>query len=173
MRQENVVIQQWDISCGAAALATVLRYQFGDNVTEREIATSLMNREEYLANPNIVRMREGFSLLDLKRFVDARGYEGIGYGQLDFARLVQLAPVIVPVSFQGYQHFVVFRGVRGNRVLLADPAFGSRTMLIARFERAWIDDRNLGRIGFVVNRPGEDASQGELAPSDSDFVMLR
>lgn len=172
-RQENVVIQQWDISCGAAALATVLRYQFGDTVTEREIATSLINREEYLANPNIVRAREGFSLLDLKRFVDARGYEGVGYGQLDFDQLVRLAPVIVPVSLQGYRHFVVFRGVRGNRVLLADPAFGTRTMPIARFERVWIDDQKLGRIGFVVNRRGGAAPPGELAPKDSDFVMLR
>lgn len=172
-RQENVVIQQWDISCGAAALATVLRYQFGDDVTEREIATSLISREEYLANPNIVRAREGFSLLDLKRFVDARGYEGVGYGQLDFDKLVHLAPVIVPVSLQGYRHFVVFRGVRGNRVLLADPAFGTRTMPIARFERAWIDDQKLGRIGFVVGRPGGATPPGNLAPRDDDFVMLR
>ena len=26
-RQRNVVIQKWDLSCGAAALATLLRYQ--------------------------------------------------------------------------------------------------------------------------------------------------
>ncbi|MDZ4137296.1 MAG: C39 family peptidase [Erythrobacter sp.] len=172
-RRENVVLQQWDISCGAAALATILNHQFDDPVSEREIATSLISRAEYLANPQIIRARLGFSLLDLKRFVDARGYEGIGYGQLDLDQLLQMAPVMVPVELQGYRHFVIFRGVRGNRVLLADPAFGNRTMPIARFEDAWIDDENLGRIGFVVTRPGQASTAHRLTPQDSDFVMLR
>ncbi len=30
MRQERTVIQEWDLSCGAAALATLLNYQHGD-----------------------------------------------------------------------------------------------------------------------------------------------
>jgi predicted double-glycine peptidase len=73
MRQQGVVIQQWDLSCGAAALATILRYEYDDPATEREIARGLINRKEYLANPTLVKSREGFSLLDLKRYVDAHG----------------------------------------------------------------------------------------------------
>ena len=42
MRRENVVVQKFDLSCGAAALATILNYQFGDPVTEREITTGLI-----------------------------------------------------------------------------------------------------------------------------------
>jgi predicted double-glycine peptidase len=38
MRQQNVVVQQWDTSCGAAALATLLRYQHGLDAAEKEIA---------------------------------------------------------------------------------------------------------------------------------------
>lgn len=38
MRRHNVVVQEWDLSCGAAALTTVLNYQHGDPVTEREVA---------------------------------------------------------------------------------------------------------------------------------------
>lgn len=172
MRRANVVIQQWDISCGAAALATVLNYQFEDPVSEREIAGQLIRREEYMADPRIVRARMGFSLLDLKNYVDAHGYSGAGYGQLDLGRLVEMAPVIVPVELLGFRHFVVFRGMRGNRVLLADPAFGNRTMPTDRFEAAWIDDAELGRIGFVVTRPGEREHAHRLAPQESDFVML-
>lgn len=172
LRQQNVVIQQWDISCGAAALATVLNYQFDDPVSEREIAGQLIRRKEYMADPRIVRARMGFSLLDLKRYVDARGYEGVGYGQLDFGQLEQMAPMIVPVELQGYRHFVIFRGVRGNRVLLADPAFGNRTMPVERFVSAWIDDQKLGRIGFVVSRPGKVNRGNRLTPRDSEFVML-
>ena len=38
MRHDNVVVQEWDLSCGAAALATILNYQYDDPVSEREIA---------------------------------------------------------------------------------------------------------------------------------------
>ena len=38
VRQDRVTVQQWDLSCGAAALATLLKYQYGDPVSERDIA---------------------------------------------------------------------------------------------------------------------------------------
>ena len=110
IRQHHVVIQEWDLSCGAAALATLLQYQHGDSVSEQEIALRMMGRAEYLENPDLVNWRQGFSLLDLKRFVEARGYRGIGLGRLTLDHLVQSAPIIVPINAQGYQHFVVFRG---------------------------------------------------------------
>src|SRR5215471_13803595 len=71
MRRERVMIQKWDLSCGAAALGILLRYQFGEPVTEKEIARVLMSRSEYVGHPELVQQREGFSLLDLKRFVQA------------------------------------------------------------------------------------------------------
>ena len=171
-RQQNVVIQNWDLSCGAAALATVLNFQHGDPVSEREVAMGLMSRREYLENPMLVNLRQGFSLLDLKRFVDARGYEGVGLGRLTFEHLVTRAPMIVPINTYGYQHFVVFRGTLGNRVLLADPAFGNRTMLRSAFENAWIDFAEVGRVGFVVNRKDGLFPPNQLEPKRSDFVTL-
>jgi hypothetical protein len=173
MRHDSVVVQEWDLSCGAAALATILNHQYGDPVSEREIALGLISREEYLANPDLVRMQQGFSLLDLKRYVDARGYQGIGYGNLDFQDLVDMAPIMVPVDLSGYPHFVVFRGALGNRVLLADPGFGNRTMLTAKFEPAWLDYPEFGKVGFVVAPVDGTAPPGRLAPSSLDFVSLR
>jgi predicted double-glycine peptidase len=173
MRRDRVVVQQWDLSCGAAALATVLNYQHGDPVSEREIARGLIEREEYLEQPLLVRARQGFSLLDLKRYVDRRAYRGIGYGQLTLADLIERAPVIVPVRFHGYNHFVVFRGALGNRVLLADPAFGNRTMLASKFEGAWLDFAEFGKVGFVVARLDGAPPPNQLAPRPSDFVSLR
>ena len=173
MRQQGVVIQQWDLSCGAAALATILRYEYDDPATEREIARGLINRKEYLANPTLVKSREGFSLLDLKRYVDAHGYEGVGYGSLSLADLIEQAPILVPVNFYGYNHFVVFRGIRGNRVLLADPGYGNRTMLVGQFEDAWLNYPQVGRVGFVVQRPNGPPPSNHLAPRDEDFLFLR
>jgi uncharacterized protein len=74
MRQKNVVVQQWDTSCGAAALATLLKYQHGLAVSEKQVAEAMLRK----GDPLKVKMRGGFSLLDLKRYADARGLEGVG-----------------------------------------------------------------------------------------------
>jgi uncharacterized protein len=173
MRHTNVVVQQWDLSCGAAALTTLLNYQYDDPITEREVAIGLMNRAEYIKNPHIVRMREGFSLLDLKRFVDGRGYRGIGYGKLSFEQLLEKAPIVVPIDTKGYNHFVIFRGMHGNRVLLADPAWGNRTMLVKTFQNSWIEFPEVGKVGFVVARNDGTFPQNRLAPNLDEFVMLQ
>jgi predicted double-glycine peptidase len=173
MRHDNVVVQEWDLSCGAAALATILNHQYDDPVSEREVAAGLIKRDEYLANPDLVRSHNGFSLLDLKRFVDQRGYQGIGYGSLEFQDLIDMAPVMVPVDLNGYPHFVVFRGALGNRVLVADPGFGNRTMLVSKFQSAWLDYPEFGKVGFVVAPADGAAPPDRLAPTARDFVSLR
>ena len=174
IRRENVVIQKWDLSCGSAALDTLLRYQWGDAVSEREIARGLMRRKEYLDHPELVRIREGFSLLDLKRYVETRGYKGIGLGKLELDDLIERAPVMVPVNALGYNHFVIFRGVYKNRVMLADPAWGNRTMTIQKFQDMWLDyGEPVGRIGFVVERTDGRRALNKLVPKPSDFVAVQ
>ena len=174
MRSDLVVLQEWDLSCGAAALATLLRYQHGVDLTEREVAIGLVGRERYLRNPELIRIQNGFSLLDLKRFVDARGYSGVGLGGLEMSDLDDFAPLLVPIDRAGYEHFVVYRGRMGNRVLLADPAFGTVTMPAWRFERAWLDLGALGHVGFYVGGAnGEPIPAQHLSPRASEFVTLR
>src|ERR1700730_7552081 len=104
IRRANVMIQNWDLSCGAAALGTLLRYEFGEPVTEKEIARGLMSRGEYIEHPELVQIREGFSLLDLKRYVQTRGYKGLGFGQLDLNDLIERAPIMIPINALGYNH---------------------------------------------------------------------
>jgi uncharacterized protein len=172
-RHDKTVIQKWDLSCGAAALATLLKFQQGEHVSEQTIAKELIAREEYLSNPNIVRIREGFSLLDLKRYLNNHGYDGVGLGQMTLDDLVERAPVIVPINQSGYNHFVIFRGLAGNRTLLADPAWGNRTLLTEKFERAWIDyGEQVGKVGFVVKRRDGIPPPNQLAPALDDFVTL-
>ena len=170
MREQNVVVQKYDLSCGAAALATVLTYQFDDRVDEKVIARGLISRKEYIKQPELVRIRQGFSLFDMRRYVATRGYIGIGYGKLKFADLLKLAPIIVAVRPLGYNHFVIFRGAIGDRVLVADPAFGNRTMSREKFERMWIEYPKIGKVGFIVTRNGKPAPPGQLAVKASDFL---
>lgn len=143
IRHESVVMQQWDSSCGAAALATVLTYDLGDPVTERQVATGMLRRTD----PIRVRTRGGFSLLNMQEFAQMRGFQAEGYGDLTLSDLKGMLPSIVPVQLHGYDHFVVVRAVRDGVVLFADPSFGNRKLPIAEFEQAWNQ-----RVAFVVNR---------------------
>jgi uncharacterized protein len=152
IRQAQVVIQKWDLSCGAAALATVLTYRFNDDVPERAIAAAMLRH----TSPERVNARGGFSLLDLKRFAEGRGYRATGYRQLSYDDLLKLDTPIVPIETKGYSHFVVVRGIRGNRVHLADPAFGNRIITVPAFKRAW-----LGGFGFVLRHHDNATSTGE------------
>ena len=172
-RHNDVIIQSWDLSCGAAALATLLKYEWGMSVTEKQVANGLMARHEYIENPKLVQIREGFSLLDLKHYVEAHGFKGEGLGQLDFNDLVENAPIMVPVNALGYNHFVIFRGVMRDRVLLADPAWGNRTMTIDKFQRMWLDyGKEMGHVGFIVKRADGSAPISKLWPRSTDFVMF-
>lgn len=174
IRRQNVVIQQWDLSCGAAALTTLLKYQHGEPVTEKMVAASLMRRPEYIAHPELIQLREGFSLLDIKRDVDARGYKGAGLGRMELQDAIERAPLLVPIQVNGYNHFVVFRGVAHGYVLLADPAWGNRTMAQGDFLRSWIDYPAFGKVGFAVERKdGASSAHNALAPIAADFPFLR
>lgn len=173
LRRRYVVMQEFDISCAAAALCTILNYQHGERLTEREIALALIDRPEYIAMPELVRLRQGFSLLDLKRYVEGRGYEGVGFGRLTYDHLVERAPIIVPIDVQGYRHFVIYRGEMQGTVLCADPAYGNRTMSRARFEDIWIDFPELGHVGFVVERRDGLIPPNRLVPTPEDFLVLR
>ena len=178
IRQHGVMIQKWDLSCGAAALGTLLHDEFGEPVTEKDIAHALMGRTEYVAHPELVQLHQGFSLLDLKRYVQTYRngglYKGEGLGQLELNDLIERAPVLVPINALGYNHYVIFRGIIGNRVLLADPAWGNRTMTIDKFQRMWIDNGEpMGHIGFVVEGADGRKLPNGMQPKPSDFVMLR
>jgi uncharacterized protein len=173
MRRDNVVIQEWDLSCGAAALTTILNQQFGDPASEKEIAKALIARKEYIDNPKVVQVRQGFSLLDLKRVAESRGYVGTGYGKMGLDDLIERAPVLVPIMANGYNHFVIFRGRMNDRVLVADPAFGNYTMRINKFEHAWIEYPAFGKVGFVVSAHDGSTPRNGLAPKAEEFVALR
>jgi predicted double-glycine peptidase len=141
LRNDRLVRQQWDLSCGAAVIATLMTYQLGDPVSERQAALGMLRA----GDAELVRARLGFSLLDLKRFVASRGFAAAGYAGLDLDELVAMAPAVTPIRVRGFAHFVVVRGRRGDRLLLGDPAFGNRTMTVEAFMQAWTS-----RIGFVV-----------------------
>jgi uncharacterized protein len=159
----HVVKQQFDYSCGSAALATLLNYYLGENFTERQIINGLV---EYGDKKQIERLR-AFSLLDMKRFVEKLGYKGTGY-KADIADLKALGkPCIVPVEIFGYQHFCVFRGIVQDHVFLADPYMGNISFPVEKFRMMW--QRN---IAFVVTDGDIVHSALMLKDEDLRFIDL-
>lgn len=143
IRERGVIMQKWETSCAAASVATVLTYAFRDPVSERHAATAMLERTD----PAKVRTQGGFSLLDLKHYVEGRGYRGAAYRRLSFDDLRLFHAPIVAINEFGYPHYVVFDGVQNDVVRLADPAFGNRELTRTAFEAVWIDG-----LAFVVTR---------------------
>jgi len=90
--------------------------------------------------------REGFSLLDIKRYLENVGYSADGY-EAPLEKLASVGiPAIVLIRDNGYNHFVVVRGIRDGQVAVADPSVGARVIPQKQFERM-----RLNRILFVIN----------------------
>lgn len=147
IRNEGVVKQRWDISCGAAALSTLLTYDFKDKTPETDIVVWMLHRTDAAR----VKERHGFSLLDMKHFAQARGYTAEGFSDMSLKELAsQRSAVIVPIRIKGFDHFVVVKGIVAGRVYLADPGFGNVTMTTDQFKHVWKNG-----IVFIVHPPDE------------------
>ena len=141
LRFQATLRQQYDFSCGSAALATLLTHHYATPTSEQDAF-----RQMYAEGDEQKIRREGFSLLDMQRFLKSRGFTANGF-LLPLDKLIEAKlPAIVLVADNGYHHFVVVKGYEDGRILLGDPSRGTRLMARARFESIWAN-----RILFVVH----------------------
>ena len=154
-RYRNLVRQQTDYSCGAASLATILRYAYGLKADETTVIEGMMG----VADAALVQER-GFSLLDIKRYVETLGMRGRGY-RVDEARLGTLrVPGLILMDVAGFRHFVVLKRVDGDTVEVGDPILGNRRMSMKEFLTAWPS-----RAVFVVIGSDFDRNTVLLQPA--------
>jgi predicted double-glycine peptidase len=149
----DMVRQQTDFSCGAAALATIFNYASGKKTSEQQILVNMLK----IADPDLIR-EKGFSLLDMKNYVAAVGMTGQGY-EVEYDALKQLkVPAIALLDIRNYKHFVVIRKVDDNFVHVADPALGNRVMQRGSFEQSW------NKVVFVIVGEGFDENSVLMNP---------
>ena len=134
LRFKKVVRQGYDVSCGAASLATLLKYYYGKKeVSEKQLIAEIIkvgDREKI--------KKYGFSLLELKRYAESQGYQSGGFKIKDVTKLAQLKiPAITLIRPRGYAHFVVVKGVSKGQIHYADPAFGNRSKSMKEFAKEW------------------------------------
>jgi len=172
----TVVRQQFDYSCGSAAIATLLRYHYGVSVNEAEVFQSMYDRGDQARIQQV-----GFSMLDMRGYLERRGFGADGL-RLSLDRLAALdMPSIALITHDNYRHFVVVKGVSATHVLVGDPTFGLQTYTREEFTEVWngvvlaIRRAPEGTQNATFNQADEwrpwttaplDAAQGPVSPSE-------
>lgn len=171
-RKFNTTIKQkYDFSCGSAALATLLLYTYHVQASETSVFTDM-----FLNGDRQAIQQSGFSLLDMKEYLARRDIPSGGF-RAPLEKLAEIKiPAIVLINEHGYKHFVVLRGIRDGRVLLADPAIGLRTVSISEFRQQWsgiffiiLNNLTVARADF---NDGKDWSAEPGAPLDLGRFMV-
>lgn len=150
VREQNVFMQQHEYTCGAAAVATLMHYVFGIDVTERELLETI---EQQLDPADWeIKFATGLSVEDLMKAARSEkyGFEAEAR-ELAMEDLLQLEiPVLVHLATDKFQHFVIYRGVVDDRVFLADPLRGNIRMSVADFQKQWTG------IAAAISKEGLD-----------------
>ncbi|MBO3273760.1 C39 family peptidase [Pseudomonas schmalbachii] len=154
-RFRSLIPQKTDFSCGAASLATILHQAYSLQVTEQMVIEGMLSH----ADPETVRTK-GFSMLDMKRYVESIGLRARGYRVSDaqFRRLQM--PVIVLLDVRGYKHFVVMQRTRNDWVYIGDPILGHKRYAFEDFKKGW------NGIVLAIVGPGYDRTNVLLSPPD-------
>jgi predicted double-glycine peptidase len=149
-KESRVVRQDYDFSCGSAAVATLLTYSYDMPTTEREAFDTMykVGDQEHIK-------QYGFSLLDMQKYLEQRGLHAVGYKlTLEKLRKLQL-PAIALINPNGYNHFVVVRGWKNNEAVVADPRLGLRRIPADDFKAMWNgivfvlkDNEKIGQLNY-------------------------
>lgn len=158
LKRQNVVMQQHEYSCGAAALATISQYYWGDKKTEADFLMAILNNLN--AEEAKERVQNGLSMTDLRRAAVKLGYlSSMGTRTLSELTEVKI-PVIVRLkgnNGKDFEHFVVYRGIVDDRVFLADSIRGNLRISVNEFMQQWTD----GAILVIVRK---DTKPPESSP---------
>jgi len=161
-KDQNIIKQEFDYSCGSAALATLLNYYLGENLSEQQVIQGMM---EY-GDSRLIEERRAFSLLDMKQFVNVLGYQGAGYtAELEDLKALD-KPCIVPIEFFGYKHFVVYRGIYADHIFFADPFMGNISFTVNEFKQMWHKN-----IVFIVS--SSESTLDALLLKEEDLRLVR
>lgn len=163
IKNRNIVKQSLDYSCGPAGLATIMNYYLGCPMSEKEIIQTLLK----YTNIKRVQERRGFSLLDLKKFAEFKGFNVAGYKMdVDFIRELK-KPVLVPIKFKNFRHFIVIKAIIENKVFAADPTAGNIILNVEQFKGIWQDG-----IGLVIENKSSKANKKKLDIKIEDVTIV-
>lgn len=139
LRSSDLVRQNYEESCGAGALATLLNLFDIHHFSESDIISKMS------LNTDMV------SFLELNRVLSDLGWENKGY-QISREIFEKInIPVLVKIENDPrYPHFVVVVNHDGDFLSIFDPSFGKYISSKSEFYSIW-DKDNFGGYVLIVN----------------------
>jgi len=123
IRYKEVIKQNYEESCGASSLATLLNLD-NNNLSEKDI----------LKNINTT---DAISLYSLEKLAKKYGYQSKSY-KINLKILKTLKyPVIARIARdKNYPHFVVIK-IKKNKIIVLDPNYGKYSLSYYEFKKIW------------------------------------
>ncbi|KGQ63792.1 hypothetical protein IO43_07265 [Gallibacterium anatis 7990] len=138
----NVIRQTKNNSCGAAALATMLKYKFHiSEITEDIILSKMKNQNKEASFFDLVQISKTFNI------------NAIGLS-LTLKELLNIKkPVIAYVNNNlNNDHFIIINGIVNKEILISDPAIGNYSLKADDFEKIWLlRDNKKGDILYLYS----------------------
>lgn len=135
MKKFHYELQADEMDCGPTCIRMVARH-YG----------RALNAEAVRELCNITR--EGVSLAGLCEGAEAVGMTALGV-EVDFETLRDEVP-LPAVAHWRQRHFVVVHAIKGDKVYVADPAFGLITYTKDEFLRGWLSHRRESGAGLLL-----------------------
>ncbi len=143
LKNKRVIRQNFEESCGASSLATLLNILDGRNFSEMDMLT-MINPNEF--NTNMV------SFADLNQTVKKLGYESQTYQiTRDILEKLMDLPLLVKIEYdQRFPHFVIIINHKGDYLEVLDPSHGAYISSKEQFFSVWDKEKQGGYALIVV-----------------------
>lgn len=136
-RDHKIIKQNFDYSCGAAAVASLLTYYYDHPITEEKVLDT-------------IEKKGASSFQDLKKAIESFGFKAVGLA-ITWSTLFELKhPVIVHLVYKGQDHFSLIKHVEEKNIELADPSWGNRKLSIERFRRMFHTRKSQDYMGSIL-----------------------
>lgn len=127
--KEVSLLQHDSTDCGAACLASIIRYLGGDSTIDKIRRLSGTTQS-------------GTSMLGLYQAAKECGMEATGYEAAVDDIMAFTGILILHVTLEkGYEHYVVSYGFSGNKFIIWDPADGLTLKTTSEIEKIWLSHK--------------------------------
>ena len=174
IKNENLVRQEYDYSCGSSALATILKYFYNEDTDEEEILNWILknkgidNKDKEKLDKEIFML----SFYDLIVFAEQKGYKVLGLSlPLESLKKIKIPPILF-VKIRKSEHFTIYKGMDDRFVYLADPSFGNTKMRREKFREIFYtrdDVKYPGKLLVLIKKENMN-EQFMNIPQQSNFT---
>lgn len=142
LKNERVVRQNYEESCGASSLATLINILDDKKLSELDLLKTMEGQELYT---------DMVSFADLSEMVKKLGYESRSYkiNKEVLDKLINI-PILVKIEDDPrFPHFVVIINHKGSYLQVLDPSHGEYISSKSQFFSVW-DRYNQGGFALII-----------------------